>query len=62
MVAPEGLPKYERICKENDIQALFDKGAGVSVSTFRRFSTKARAFRCILIGSSSCSAKTKAAL
>jgi len=35
MVAPEGLPKYERICKENDIQALFDKGAGVSVYPFR---------------------------
>ncbi len=35
MVAPEGLPKYERICKENDIQALFDKGAGVSVYPYR---------------------------
>ena len=35
MVAPEGLPKYERICKENDIQALFDKGVGVSVYPFR---------------------------
>jgi len=29
------LPKYERICKENDIQALFDKGVGVSVYPFR---------------------------
>ena len=35
MVAPEGLPKYERICKENDIQALFDKGEGVSVYPYR---------------------------
>lgn len=35
MVASEGLPKYERICKENDIQALFDKGAGVSVYPYR---------------------------
>ena len=35
MVAPEGLPKYERICKENDIQTLFDKGAGVSVYPYR---------------------------
>ena len=35
MVAPQGLPKYERICKENDIQALFDKGVGVSVYPFR---------------------------
>ncbi len=35
MVAPEGLPKYERICKENDIQTLFDQGAGVSVYPYR---------------------------
>lgn len=35
MVAHEGLPKYERICKENDIQTLFDRGAGVSVYPFR---------------------------
>ena len=35
MVASEGLPKYERICKENDIQVLFDKGAGVSVYPYR---------------------------
>ena len=35
MAANEGLPKYERICKENDIQALFDKGRGVSVYPFR---------------------------
>ena len=35
MVAPEGLPKYERICKENDIDLLFAKGAGVSVYPYR---------------------------
>ena len=35
MMATEGLPKYERICKENDIQALFDKGHGISVYPFR---------------------------
>lgn len=35
MVAPEGLPKYERICKENDIQTLFDRGSGVSVYPYR---------------------------
>ena len=35
MMAKEGLPKYERICKENDIQALFDKGVGVSVYPYR---------------------------
>ena len=35
MVAPEGLPKYERICKENDIKALFEQGAGVSVYPYR---------------------------
>ena len=35
MAATEGLPKYERICKENDIQALFDKGEGFSVYPFR---------------------------
>ncbi len=35
MTATEGLPKYERICKENDIQTLFDKGRGVSVYPFR---------------------------
>ena len=34
-MAKEGLPKYERICKENDIQALFDKGVGVSVYPYR---------------------------
>lgn len=35
MVSPEGLPKYERICKENDIKALFDRGMGVSVYPYR---------------------------
>ena len=35
MVALEGLPKYERICKDNDIQTLFDQGAGVSVYPYR---------------------------
>ena len=35
MTATERLPKYERICKENDIQALFDKGHGFSVYPFR---------------------------
>ena len=35
MKAQEGLPKYERICKENDIKALFDKGKGVSVYPYR---------------------------
>ena len=35
MMATEGLPKYERICKENDIQALFDKGHRISVYPFR---------------------------
>ena len=35
MTATEGLPKYARICKDNDIQALFDKGEGFSVYPFR---------------------------
>ena len=35
MVAPEGLPKYERICKVNDVKALFEQGAGVSVYPYR---------------------------
>ena len=35
MTAKEGFPKYERICKENDIQALFGKGDGVSVYPYR---------------------------
>ena len=35
MAAQEGFPKYERICKENDIQSLFDKGRGISVYPYR---------------------------
>ena len=35
MMAKEGFPKYERICKDNDIQTLFDKGVGVSVYPYR---------------------------
>lgn len=35
MTAPEGLPKYERICKENDIQRLFNQGVGFSVYPYR---------------------------
>ena len=35
MVTPEGLPKYERICNENDVKALFEQGAGVLVYPYR---------------------------
>ena len=35
MMAKEGFPKYERICKENDIQVLFDEGHGFSVYPYR---------------------------
>jgi len=35
MTAKEGLPKYERICKENDIQTLFKRGEGITVYPFR---------------------------
>ncbi len=35
MTAKEGFPKYERICKENDITALFEKGKGVNVYPYR---------------------------
>ena len=31
----EGFPKYERLCKENDIQSLFDQGAGFSCYPYR---------------------------
>lgn len=31
----EGFPKYERLCKENEIQSLFDQGAGFSCYPFR---------------------------
>ena len=35
MTAPEGFPKYERICKESDIQRLFDQGVGFSAYPYR---------------------------
>ena len=35
MTAKEGLPKYERICKENDIEVLFKKGEGFTAYPFR---------------------------
>ena len=35
MTALEGLPKYERICKENDIQRLFNQGVGFSAYPYR---------------------------
>ena len=35
MEAKQDFPKYERLCKENDIQALFDKGEGFSVYPYR---------------------------
>lgn len=35
MTALEGLPKYERICKESEIQRLFDHGVGFSTYPFR---------------------------
>ena len=35
MSAPEGFPKYEHICKESDIQRLFDQGVGISVYPYR---------------------------
>ena len=35
MTAKEGLPKYERICKDADIQSLFDDGEGISVYPYR---------------------------
>ena len=31
----EDFPKYERICKENEIQSLFEKGAGFSCYPYR---------------------------
>ena len=31
----EDFPKYEHICKENDIQSLFAKGAGFSCYPYR---------------------------
>ena len=35
MVTKEDFPKYERICKDNDIKALFSKGDGFSVYPYR---------------------------
>ena len=35
MAAQEGLPKYERICKEKDVELLFGKGQGISVYPYR---------------------------
>ena len=35
MTAKQDFPKYERLCKENDIQALFSKGKGFSVYPYR---------------------------
>ena len=35
MAALEGLPKYERICKEKDVELLFEKGQGISVYPYR---------------------------
>ena len=48
MVAPEGLPKHERICKENDIKVLFDQGAGVSVYPYRVIYLFRRDERCLV--------------
>lgn len=31
----EDFPKYERICKKNDIQSLFEKGTGFSCYPYR---------------------------
>ena len=31
----EDFPKYERICKDHDIQSLFEKGAGFSCYPYR---------------------------
>lgn len=35
MTVLEGFPKYEHICKENDIQRLFDQGDGFSAYPYR---------------------------
>ena len=35
MAAQEGLPKYERIYRDNDIQTLFNEGEGFSIYPFR---------------------------
>lgn len=35
MAAKEGFPKYERICKDSDIQSLFHQGVGISIYPYR---------------------------
>ena len=35
MTVQEGFPKYERICKESEIQKLFNKGVGFSAYPYR---------------------------
>ena len=35
MKAPQGFPKYEHICKEGDIQRLFNQGVGFSSYPYR---------------------------
>ena len=35
MTVKEDFPKYERICKQNDIMSLFDKGLGFSSYPYR---------------------------
>lgn len=35
MTVKEDFPKYERICKQNDIVSLFDKGLGFSAYPYR---------------------------
>lgn len=35
MLTKEDFPKYERICKDNEITALFNNGEGISVYPYR---------------------------
>ena len=35
MLTKEDFPKYERICKDNEITALFNDGEGISVYPYR---------------------------
>ncbi len=35
MVTKEDFPKYERICKDNEINTLFNEGEGISVYPYR---------------------------
>ncbi len=55
MAAKEDFPKYERICKENDIEALFRKGEGFNAYpyrvVFRFFRDKSRPVTCRLLAS-----------